>query len=296
MPTRIDHVIAAAGDFPALEAAFGRLGFHVTGGGTHPHLGTRNRIIVLGEGYLELLGIADAERASPAITRRLASGGSGWVGFALQSDDIAAEAAAMRSRAADVRGPHPGRLVSPNGTGRSWRVLTHGSDDLWASAEPVPFLIQHDSAGAAHQTELAGEGSLAPHANGALRIQAVTLALRSRSAAEAAFARVYALHPRGAPYPDETLRAEVRTLPLPADGEYIELATPAGPGIVQQRIALAGEGVCSLAVAVASLAETRAFLSERGIAYTLAHGALWIEPAETLNIPLRFVGIDIAAT
>lgn len=289
MPARIDHVIAAAGDFPALEAAFSRLGFHVTGGGTHPHLGTRNRIIVLGEGYLELLGIADEERASSSITRRLANGGSGWVGFALQSDDIAAEAESMRGRGVDVRGPHLGRLVSPGGTARSWRVLTHGSDDLWASAEPMPFLIQHDSAGPAHHVELAGEGSLAPHANGALRIAAVTLAVDSRAEAEEAFARIYALHPQGAPHADETLGAQVSVLPLAADGEYIELASPTGSGLAQRRIVSAGEGVCSLAVAVASLADTQAFLTEHGIACTLANGALWIAPAETLDIPLRFV-------
>lgn len=289
MPARIDHVIAAAGDFPALEAAFSRLGFHITGGGTHPHLGTRNRIIVLGEGYLELLGIADAERASPAITQRLANGGSGWVGFALQSDDIAAEAAALRARGVDVRGPHPGRLVSPSGIARSWRVLTHGSDDLWASAEPMPFLIQHDSAGAAHQAALAGEGSLAPHANSALRIAAVTLAVNSRAEAEEAFARIYALRPHGAPDADETLGAEVSVLPLPADGEYIELASPTGSGLAQRRIASAGEGVCSLAIAVVSLAETQAFLVRRGIACTLANDALWIAPSELLDIPLRFI-------
>lgn len=144
MPTRVDHVIAAASDLPPLEAAFSRLGFHITGGGTHPHLGTRNRITVLGNGYLELLGIADAERASPMLTRRLASSGSGWVGFALQSGDIAA----------------------------------------------------------------------------------VTLAVPSLAEARATFAQVYTLNSKSTPHTDEALGALVQALPLPAGGEYIELANP----------------------------------------------------------------------
>src|SRR5215467_7134485 len=96
MPTRIDHVIAAASDFRGLEAAFVLLGFHVTGGGLHPWGGTRNRIVVLGDGYLELLGIADVGKVSPTLAHRLEKTRAGWVGFALQSHDIEREAAGMR--------------------------------------------------------------------------------------------------------------------------------------------------------------------------------------------------------
>jgi hypothetical protein len=79
MPSCIDHVIIAGLDPGALEERFTSLGFFVTGGGTHPHLGTRNRIIVLDESYIELLALADPSRASPALQRFIASGG-GWVG------------------------------------------------------------------------------------------------------------------------------------------------------------------------------------------------------------------------
>jgi hypothetical protein len=172
---------------------------------------------------------------------------------------------------------------------RSWRVLTYDSDDLWASAEPVPFLIQHDTEGETHRIELAGVGGLAPHANGARRIQAVTLAVRSLAEAEDAFVRTYALHPRGAPYPDKLLGAETRSLQLPEEDEYIELASPTGPGSVQQRITSAGEGVCSVDIAVASLADTQAYLRERGIAHTLSDTSLLVAPSATLSIPVRFV-------
>ena len=152
MPTRIDHVIVAGRDLAQLEAAFTRLGFNVVGGGQHPHLGTRNRIILLDQGYIELLAIADEQVVSPAVRERIETA-PGWIGFALQSANIVAEADGMRARGADIRGPKPGRLVAPNGNVRSWQTVTVGGDDLFSSAEPIPFLIQHHSSGAQHQQE-----------------------------------------------------------------------------------------------------------------------------------------------
>ena len=64
----------------------------MVGGGQHPHLGTRNRIILLDQGYIELLAIADEQVVSPAVRERITSA-PGWIGFALQSADIVAEAA-----------------------------------------------------------------------------------------------------------------------------------------------------------------------------------------------------------
>jgi hypothetical protein len=290
MPERIDHVIAAAADFAALEAAWVRLGFHVTGGGTHPHLGTRNRIIVLGEGYVELLGIADAQAVSPRLRERLAGpGAAGWVGFAVQTTDIAAEAAAMGGRGADVRGPQPGRLVAPDGRARGWRVATVGDGDLWAAAEPLPFLIQHDTTGEQHRAELAGAGGLAPHANGAQRLRAVTIAVRELAAAARDFARVYALEPSGPARPDAVLDAEMLELPLPASGERIRLARPTGPGIAQRRLDAAGEGVCSLAIGTAERAGTLAFLRGQGIGYDERDGRLLLDQRATLGIPLELI-------
>ncbi len=174
MPIGIDHVILAGTDLDALEKSFTRMGFQVTGGGEHPHLGTRNRIIILDESYIELLAVADPDRASPALQSFIAGGG-GWMGYALQSSDIAAETRAMRGRGVDARGPTPGSLVAPDGSARGWRVTMIGSDDLWEATFPLPFLIQHDSTGEVHHRELAGSGGFAPHPNGASHLMSVRL-------------------------------------------------------------------------------------------------------------------------
>ena len=91
---RIDHVIYATSD---LDAAAERLqreyGLATGGGGRHEGLGTHNRIVPLGGGYIELLAIADPDEAagSPlgrALAARLDETGEGLMGWAVGVDDV----------------------------------------------------------------------------------------------------------------------------------------------------------------------------------------------------------------
>lgn len=287
MPTRIDHVIVAGRDLTQLEAAFTRLGFNVVGGGQHPHLGTRNRIILLDQGYIELLAIADEQVVSPAVRERIETA-PGWIGFALQSADIVAEADAMRARGADVRGPKPGRLVAPDGNVRSWQTVTVGSNDLFSAAEPLPFLIQHDSSGALHQQELAGADPISPHPNCAQRLQAVIVAVTNVMEAERAFERTYGLAPsepvKVAPFVHAML-----TLKLPANDNRIILAEPLGTGIVNDRLTSAGDGVCCVTVTVADLAATRDLLKQDNVPYEPWEDGLLIPANLAGGAPLAFI-------
>ena len=292
MPARIDHVIVAGRDLTQLEAAFTRLGFNVVGGGQHPHLGTRNRIILLDQGYIELLAIADEQVVSPAVRERIETV-PGWIGFALQSADILAEADEMRARGADIRGPNSGRLVAPDRTARSWQTVTVGSDDLFSAAEPVPFLIQHDSSGAQHQQELAGMDPISPHPNGAQRLQAVIVAAASLSATEDVFARDYGLRATRPAITVPVLAANARALPLQVAGERIVLAEPVGAGIVKDRLMSAGEGVCCVSVAVTNPPVTHDYLQQCGIPCTQWEDGLMIPATVTGGAPLAFVK-DIA--
>ena len=265
MPARIDHVIMPCSDLAAAESAFARLGFFVTGGGTHPHLGTRNRVIVLGEGYLELVTVADPAAVSPALRERIEQR-AGYIGFAAQSDDIAREVAAMRGRGVDARGPCAGRLVAPDGTARGWRTALVGDgDDLWAAAEPLPFLIQHDATGADHQRQLGGADGLAPHPNGATRILGVVVAADNLAALRARYAEVYGLASDAAPQPDGDLGALAVSLPLDGGAEEIRLAQPIGAGWVAERLAVAGAGLCALTLAVTSRSVAEGWLRGQGI-------------------------------
>jgi hypothetical protein len=91
---RIDHVILAATD---LDAAAARLeaehGLRARGGGRHEGMGTHNRVVPLGGGYLELLAIADPEEAAGselgrAVSGRIERAGDGPMGWAVAVDEI----------------------------------------------------------------------------------------------------------------------------------------------------------------------------------------------------------------
>jgi hypothetical protein len=92
---QIDHVIYATRDLDAAAARIEQLlGLTARGGGRHDGLGTHNRIVPLGRGYLELLGIADPDEAagSPlgrAVQARIETTGEGLLGWAVSVDDVA---------------------------------------------------------------------------------------------------------------------------------------------------------------------------------------------------------------
>src|SRR3954466_6980902 len=91
---RLDHAIWATRDLDAAAARFEREhGLAAAGGGRHEGMGTHNRIVPLGGGYLELLAVADPGEAAGsdlgrAVTARLAAAGEGLMGWAVAVDDV----------------------------------------------------------------------------------------------------------------------------------------------------------------------------------------------------------------
>ncbi|SVB75150.1 uncharacterized protein METZ01_LOCUS228004, partial [marine metagenome] len=55
----IDHVLIAVRDLNQAAHVFNNLGFTVTPEGQHPGRGSRNRLVVFEEDYLELISITD---------------------------------------------------------------------------------------------------------------------------------------------------------------------------------------------------------------------------------------------
>lgn len=87
-------MIYAAADLDTAAARIeSELGLMAAGGGRHEGLGTLNRIVPLGGGYLELLAVADREEAQGSdfgrgLLSRLARGGDGLLGWAVAIDDV----------------------------------------------------------------------------------------------------------------------------------------------------------------------------------------------------------------
>jgi Glyoxalase-like domain len=98
---RIDHVIYACADLDAAAARVeAELGVAAGGGGRHERIGTHNRIVPLGGGYLELLAVADRAEAAAsdlgrAVQARIAATGDGLIGWAVAVDDVEPVAARL---------------------------------------------------------------------------------------------------------------------------------------------------------------------------------------------------------
>jgi hypothetical protein len=149
----IDHLVIAVRDPDAAASTLERdLGIAFTGGGRHEAWGTFNRLAFLGDTYLELIGVFDralagsstgsaVARASLAV---LDAGGEGLASFALATDDIEGDVAALRARGSPISLPVDGSRARPDGEVVRWRTA---APMRIGPGEP-PFLIEHEHAGA----------------------------------------------------------------------------------------------------------------------------------------------------
>lgn len=140
----IDHVVIAVADpDAAADEVASALGLVAGDGGRHEQLGTFNRLIWLGDSFLELIGVFDPVLAAAswigAPTSRALEAGGGLVTWAIATDDMDGDIARLRSTATDLSAPIDGERRRPDGEVVRWRL---------AAARPLgptrpPFLIEH---------------------------------------------------------------------------------------------------------------------------------------------------------
>jgi hypothetical protein len=159
---RIDHAVYAVRDPDvAGELLQTRYGLESVPGGRHPPWGTANRIVPLGDDYVELLAVVDADVGRTTTLGRalldLTAEGDRWFAVCLADDDL--EATAARLDLAVSRGSR----VLPDGSVVGWRSA--GIED--PKREPgFPFFITWDVPPALHP----GRTVTAPHPSGAAGI------------------------------------------------------------------------------------------------------------------------------
>jgi Glyoxalase-like domain len=91
----LDHVLIPLADLSSAVTEFeGRYGLVWVEGGRHADWGTANRIVPLGDSYLELVAVVDpAEASQSAFGRWVANAHAGQpLGWAVRSDDLGAVA------------------------------------------------------------------------------------------------------------------------------------------------------------------------------------------------------------
>ena len=135
---QLDHVLLAVTDLAAAGRELqARYGLASVEGGRHPHWGTANRIVPLGDSYLELIAVVDqAAAVDSAFGRWVASRASRLgrpLGWAVRTSELDAIA-----RRLDLI-VHSGARVAPSGEVLRWRSA--GMDQ--AAGEPsLPFFIE----------------------------------------------------------------------------------------------------------------------------------------------------------
>jgi Glyoxalase-like domain len=157
----IDHLVIAVADPDAAAAEMASvLGLAPGGGGRHDGLGTFNRLVWLGDTFLELIGVFDPVLAAAswvgAPTVRALGMGGGLATWAIATDDIDGDLDRLRATASDLTGPIDGERRRPDGEVVRWRLAAART---LGPARP-PFLIEH-VAGSAEWTAADRAGRLA---------------------------------------------------------------------------------------------------------------------------------------
>ncbi len=312
----VDHVIIGVPDLDAAADDYERLlGFAVSAGGTHPGNGTYNRLIVLDPEYIELIArLPGAELAARSPISAMFGRAPGGIGFALGSDDIDADVAAMRARGGAVQGPFDGYLAGPDGSGRGWHMAYLADEPgvgtpasrSGGAAWRLPFVIQHDSSGAERLRRIAAPDGPGPHPIGARALRHVTVAVHDLAAARDRYVRAFDL--RAEPETmDEALGA--RTVRLPLEQGAIVLAAPLAPpatapdvdaGPVARDLQARGEGLFSVTVAIDDLPAAVELLRDRGVGVQIweSEGTVtraWPEPVSAHGARLELVSRDSIA-
>jgi hypothetical protein len=102
----VDHAVVVVGDLDAAARNWNRLGFTISPRGTHSaKMGTGNYTIMLGEDYLELMGILGETEHNAPTRAFLARTGGGIERVAFTTQDAAAGAGEIRARGYPPLGP-----------------------------------------------------------------------------------------------------------------------------------------------------------------------------------------------
>ncbi len=293
----LDHIIIGVGNLEQATEIFAEnLGLLASGGGIHPTGGTTNRIIVIGDTYLELIAVHEPAEAQQSMLDRLAKG-DGYLNFVLTSNDIEADSAAMRRRGVAIIGPNPGQLNTSTGRSRAWSRIDVQQPDL---AQHYPFLIQHDSTGAERRFRLAGWTEPPAHPLGASKVLSTTIAVDNLAEATPRFQGIYGLQPTEAFTGDvDDWEAMLTAFLIPESQQSFELAEPLPlatntdetrldsellpePGALTRYLQTFGESLCRITLGVEDMAQSRRYLDAHGVVYTYkesTHPVLWIHPS-----------------
>jgi len=241
MLTRIDHIMIAVPDLSAGIAQYRKLGFDIHEGGIHPGKGTHNAIAFNRDDYIELIAIRDRaefEAASSASGSpdgglgKFVQAGGGIRYVALQSNDLAADVLAMRSRGVAVNDPVDGSRRTPAGLELRWKVATLRAE------HPLPiFFIEHVTPIDVRRSQLPRAGE---HPNGVQWVERVYVVTNDLERTAAAYAHVLGV-PQPEPHQGTVIMSDMCVFDIGPVGLCV--ARPYAEGPASEALARRGPGV-----------------------------------------------------
>jgi hypothetical protein len=238
--------------------AYTRIGFDIHPGGVHAAKGTHNAIAFNQDDYLELLSVRDRDEylsVSPGggLLDFLARGG-GFRYVAVQSDDLAADVAAMRQRGVDIIDPIDGERRTPGGQELRWKAAGLGP----RHALPI-FFVEHLTSVEERRRQVPRAG---PHPNGVLRADRVYIAVADVASAVETYSRVL-----GMPAPKiqrgAVIKADMAVFDLGPTG--LTVAQPAEPGPAAEALARRGPGPFQVLYRTSSMDGAVKWMTDHGL-------------------------------
>jgi hypothetical protein len=241
----IDHLVIAVADPDAAAAVLEvELGLAATGGGRH-ETGTGNRLVFLGDAYLELIGVWDRALAlthpiGAAVVRALDAGAPGLVTYAIATDGARREVMALRAAGSAISDVIAGSRTRPDGEVVAWQCAF---PPLLGPTEP-PFLIEHELSGAEWGEEARrARASFVHPFGGTARLVGLELVVPDPKVSAAAYASTMgiAVPPGPGSVPgDREVRIGGQSVRLvPQGGASASVGGPAGDGFASAAAASA---------------------------------------------------------
>ncbi len=296
MFTRIDHVMICVPDLQQGIAQYGKMGFNIHAGGAHPGKGTHNAVALNTDDYLELLAVRDpAEYAASGTSGQSGTTHTGLTDFiaagggiryvVVQSDDLAADVAAMRGRGVDVSDAMAGNRRTPAGQELRWKSAVLGPKN------PLPvFFIEHLTPMAERRRQVPDAGT---HPNGVYQLERAYIVTDDAEAAAAIYANVLGM-PKPTLHKGTVVKSHMAIFEIGPTG--LGVVTPYAAGPAADALARRGPGPFQALYRTASMGAAARWMEghgmpppTRGVRSNGEH-AMLATPEYTCGAYIGFVG------
>ncbi len=299
MFTRLDHVMICVPDLQQGIGQYNKMGFNIYAGGDHPGKGTHNAIAFNSDDYLELLAVRDpAEYAASGKAGGVATGNTGNTGLSdfikagggiryvvVQSDDLAADVAAMRQRGVEVSDAMDGSRRTPAGLELKWKSAVLGAKN------PLPiFFIQHLASAPERSKQVPVAGN---HPNGVYKLERAYIVVRDAETEAALYAKVLGI-PKPVLHKGTVVMSDMAIFEIGPTG--LGVVTPYAPGPAADHLARRGPGVFQALYRTTSMGAAARWMESRGMpppargVRSNGEHAMLATPADTCGAYIGFVG------